>query len=80
MLGVPGSSNTEVTVLMQEEKLPGENQLPASPGAWAEALSFSGLFPRAAEGQGSSSAVWEQDGSVVKVSASTAVEFTWPVR
>lgn len=79
MLWVPGSSNTEVTVLMQEEKLLGQNELPASPVAWAAALSFSGLFPWAAEEQGSSSTVWERDGSVIKVSASTAGEFTWPV-
>lgn len=50
---MPGSSDTEDTVLMQEEKVLGKNQHPVPPVAWAEALPFGGLFPWAAEEQGS---------------------------
>lgn len=52
MLWVPGSSDTEDTVLMQEEKVLGKNQHPVSPVAWAEVLLFSGLFFWAADEQG----------------------------
>jgi len=45
MLWVPAASDTEDTVLMQEEKVLGKNQHPVCPVAWAEALPFSGLFP-----------------------------------
>lgn len=53
MLWVPGSSDTEDTVLVQEEKVLGKNQHSVSPVAWAEVLPFGGRFPWAAEEQGS---------------------------
>lgn len=61
MLWVPGSSDTEDTVLMQEEKLLGKNRHSVSPGAQAEALPLGGLFFWAAEEQDSQLMVWEQE-------------------